>query len=73
MKIKHDTNTNEQDLETFNHNMFFIISLATAFDNQRPVTTNPDEWQNSNKYSVDWINLYQKDDGVHFIDWKYAK
>ncbi len=67
----YDTNTNEQDLETFSHNMFFIISLATAFDNQTPVTTNPDEWQNSNKYSVDWINLYQKDDGVHSITHNY--
>ena len=70
--FSYDTTANERDRETFSQKMHFIISLATAFANQMPVTTNPDEWQNSNKFSTDWINLYQKDDGVHMLNWKGA-
>lgn len=63
----YDTTTTEQDVETFNHSMYFIFSLATAFANSPggPVTQNPEEWANTNKLSLDWINLYQKDDGLH--------
>lgn len=68
------TNTNEADLETFNHSMYFIYSMALAFADApgNPITTNPEDWQNTNKLILDWLNLYQKDDGVHELDWRYA-
>ncbi len=69
----YDTTTSEQDKEAYNHSMFFICSLATAFANQRPVTQDPDEWQNTNKFIIDWVNLYQKDDGLCELDWVNGK
>ena len=63
----YDTTTTEQDIETFNHSMYFIFSLATAFANSPggPITQKAEDWTNTNKLSLDWINLYQKDDGLH--------
>lgn len=63
----YDTTTTEQDIETFNHSMYFIFSLATAFANSPggPITQKAEDWTNTNKLSLDWINLYQKDDGMH--------
>ena len=64
-----------EDLEAFNHSMYFIYSMAVGFENApgNPITQNPDEWENSNKLILDWINLYQKDDGKHTLNWKYAE
>ena len=72
MFFTYKTNTNEADIETFNHSMYFIYSMALAFENApgNPITTNPEDWQNTNKLILDWLNLYQKDDGVHELDWK---
>lgn len=63
----YDTTTTEQDMETFNHSMYFIFSLATAFANSPggPITQKAEDWTNTNKLSLDWINLYQKDDDLH--------
>ena len=73
MFFTYKTNTNEADIETFNHSMYFIYSMALAFENApgNPITTNPDDWQNTNKLILDWINVYQKDDGKHEINWRY--
>ncbi len=60
----YDTTTTFEDRESFNHSMYFIYSMATAFANQCPITQNPEEWKNTNILSLDWINLYQKDDGM---------
>ncbi len=68
------TNTNEADIECFNHSMYFIYSMALAFENApgNPITQNPDEWQNTNKLVLDWMNLYQLDDGYCELNWTGA-
>ncbi len=60
----YQTDTSEHDIEAFNHNMFLIFSMATGFATQEKITDNPEEWANTNKYAIDWINIYQKNDGV---------
>jgi beta-glucanase (GH16 family) len=69
------TNTNDADIETFNHSMYFIYSMALAFENApgNPITQNPDDWQNTNKLILDWMNIYQMDDGLHELNWTGAK
>ena len=69
------TNTKIEDIECFNHSMYFIYSMALAFANApgNPITTNPDDWQNTNKLVLDWMNLYQLDDGKCELNWTGAK
>ena len=59
-------NDDEGDIECFNHSMSLIISLSVggANDAGGRLTDNPDEWKNTNKYIVDYVNIYQYDDGL---------
>ncbi len=62
----YDITTKEQDVESFNHNVWIRIALSVGnADNPLGaiLTENPDEWQFTNKFMVDWINIYQYDDG----------
>ena len=70
----YDTTTKPEDIECFNHSMYFIYSMALGFDGApgNPITDNPEEWANSNKLILDWMHLYQKDDGLHELNWKGA-
>ncbi len=65
------TNTSEHDIEAFNHSMYLIFSMACGFESSPlpSVTTNPEEWQNTNKYVLDWLHIYQKEDGKHELYW----
>ena len=64
--FSYDITTKEQDIESFNHNVWIRIALSVG-NAENPLgailTENPDDWQNTNKFIVDWINLYQYDDG----------
>ncbi len=73
--FSYDTTTTLADIETFNHSMYFIYSMALAFENApgNPITQNPEEWQNTNKLVLDWMHLYQLDDGMHMLNWTGAK
>ncbi|MBO5912218.1 MAG: family 16 glycosylhydrolase [Clostridia bacterium] len=64
--FSYDTTTNLQDIETNNHNVWLRIAMNVGSStNPEPgITDNPDDWQNTNKFIVDWIHVYQKDDGL---------
>lgn len=62
---EYDISKDPLDIETFNHFVYINLSLATYFKNC-PLTPNATEeqWQNSNKFIVDYVHLYQTDDGI---------
>ena len=64
--FSYDTTTNEQDIETNNHNVWIRIAMnvGSATNPEPGITDNPDDWQNTNKFVVDWINVYQRNDGM---------
>ena len=71
--FSYDITTKEQDVESFNHNVWVRIALSVGnADNPfgAILTENPDEWQFTNKFMVDWINIYQYDDGKCRMDLK---
>lgn len=59
-------NDDEGDMECFNHSMYFILSLSVggANDAGGQITDNPDDWAKTNQYIIDYINVYQYDDGL---------
>lgn len=61
-----NTNDDDGDVEAFNHTMYIIISMSVggADDAAGTITDVEDEWKNSNKFIVDYFNIYQYDDGV---------
>lgn len=60
---EYDISEDPLDIEAFNHFVYINLSLATYFKNC-PLTPNAteEEWQNSNKFIVDYVHLYQTDD-----------
>ncbi len=62
--FSYDITREERDIECFNQSLYLILSMATGFKNADIPTANPNEWANTNKLIVDWINVYQKDDGL---------
>ena len=69
--FSYDITTKEQDIESFNHNVWIRVALSVG-NAENPLgatlTENPDEWQFTNKFIVDWMNLYQYDDGQCVCD-----
>lgn len=62
----YDTTTSEIDRECFNHSMYLIFSMALGFNNSpnATITDDPIAWTETNKYVLDWLNIYQMDDGL---------
>lgn len=64
--FSYDTTTTERDVETFNHNVWIRVALSVG-NAENPLgstlTENPDDWQNTNKFIVEYLNLYQYNDG----------
>lgn len=59
-----DTTTCEQDVLTYNQHQFLIISLAVGLGHGSKMTTDESVWTDGRaEYSVDWVRLYQLDDG----------
>ncbi len=67
--FKYDTTTKEEDIECFNHEMSLIISMALGYASQSTDigTATEDEWTKTNKFIIDYCNVYQKNDGISFI------
>ena len=42
----------------YDQSVFLRLAMAPGTNNH-PVTTNPDDWQNYNKYIVDYVHVYQ--------------
>lgn len=65
----YDFRDDNEDKNTFNQEMYIIISMALGFDSNSMSINDatPEDWQNTNKYIVDWINIYQKDDGKSYV------
>ncbi len=67
--FKYDTTTKDEDIECFNHEMYLIISLALGFASQSEDigTATEEEWTKTNKFIIDYCNIYQKNDGISYI------
>lgn len=61
-----------EDKNTFNQEMYLIISMALGFDNNSTSINDAtaEDWEYTNKYIVDWVNIYQKDDGKSYVTLK---
>ncbi len=65
----YDTTETDQRVATFNQAQYLIISMATGFKNSGAgITSNPDDWQFTNKLVIDWLHIYQPDDGLHELN-----
>lgn len=57
-----ETELHEEELQkVYAQYMVLQISMATAFESRGQVTQDEWHWQNTNKFIVDWIYLYQLD------------
>lgn len=56
--------------DTFNDDVYLIISLANHFANSPAATdgTTQDEWENTNKFIVENVYIYQYFDGKHTLN-----
>ena len=67
--FKYDTTQKPEDIECFNHEMYLILSLALGYASQSSdiATATEDEWTKTNKFIIDYCNIYQKNDGLSYI------
>lgn len=68
VRVELDTTLDNLDKEAFNTYNFIILSLS-VYAKRSPATPNAtdEQWENSNKYIIDYIRLYQNDEC--FIKW----
>lgn len=60
-----DLNEKEIWKETFTQHIHIILSQATGFAQQASCPADDDPvWQNSNNFQIDYVHIYQKNDGV---------
>ena len=60
-----DLNEKEIWKETFTQHIHLILSQATGFAQQASCPADDDPvWQNSNNFQIDYVHIYQKNDGV---------
>lgn len=71
--FKYDTTQDERDQECFNHEMYLILSMALGYASQSADinTATEEEWTKTNKFIIDYCNIYQKNDGKSYI--RYLK
>lgn len=71
--FKYDTTTKLEDQECFNHEMYLILSMALGYASQNSDigTATDDEWTKTNKFIIDYCNIYQQNDGKSYI--RYLK
>lgn len=65
--FSYQTNTTEWDIDVFvNSWMYMKLSFSVGRENNNLLVNNltPEQWANSSVFIVDWIYLYQFDDGV---------
>lgn len=57
-----DVEIEEEELQTaYSQYMYLKLSMATGFNEMGVVTNDEWQWENSNKFIVDWVYLYQLD------------
>ncbi len=57
------------DAECFGKKMWIVLSEAVGFENNTdPAKATADEWANKSQYYVDWIYVYQIDDGRQLME-----
>ena len=64
--FSYQTNTNEDDIDAFVNSwmyMQFSFSVGRANNGEQASELTAEHWQNSSKFVVDWVYLYQFDDG----------
>lgn len=67
--LTYDTTATEQRVNTFNQPQYLIISMATGFKSgPGTITSDPLEWELTNKFVVDWLHIYQPSDGKHKLN-----
>ncbi len=68
--FSYDTTTTLQDIETNNHNVWIRIAMnvGSATNPEPGITENPEDWINTGRFIVDWVNVYQKNDGLCEFD-----
>ena len=71
--FKYDTTTKEEDKECFNHEIYLILSMALGYASHSTdiATATEDEWTKTNKFIIDYCNIYQQNDGKSYI--RYLK
>ncbi len=63
-------NPNDKELwkETFNQPLYVILSLANSFSNRETcLADDAPEWSASNNFLIDYVHIYQKNDGKHTL------
>ncbi len=65
MYFNYDLSENKYNEDCFKHHINLVFSMATGFFNApgSSITSNKNEWKDSNKLIGDYINLYQYNDG----------
>ena len=69
--FSYTTNTTEQDIDAFvDDPMFVRIGMSFGRLNNNLLVENLTDWEreNTNKFIVDWIHLYQMDDAKYIFD-----
>ncbi|MBO5747191.1 MAG: family 16 glycosylhydrolase [Clostridia bacterium] len=61
-----DPNEKQQWNETFAQPLYIILSQATSFiTREKCLDDNAPEWTTSNNFQIDYVHVYQKNDGIH--------
>ena len=71
--FSYQTNTTEWDIDVFvNSWMYMQLSFSVGRKNNNYLVDNvtAEQWQNSSAFIVDWLYLYQFDDGVQGLKLK---
>ncbi len=56
-----DISRHPAEVEALNMPFFLRLSMACGFDSRGGITEDPYEWENTNKFIVDYVNIYQKE------------
>ncbi|MBQ3549429.1 MAG: family 16 glycosylhydrolase [Clostridia bacterium] len=63
-----DPNEKQQWNETFAQPLYIILSQATSFKaRDKCLADDAPEWTASNNFQIDYVHVYQKNDGVHMF------
>lgn len=58
--VTQDITKNPAEVEALNMPLLLRLSMALGFSSRGGITDDKDEWENTNKYIVDYVNIYQK-------------
>lgn len=58
--VTQDITQNPAEVEALNMPFFLRLSMALGFSSRGGITDSKEEWENTNRYIVDYVNIYQK-------------